>query len=147
MSVHMDWGTISIKRRPVLYMWRKRGQFLFCPTERREGRWAICESTGSYLSIVLLGEGACNSSGGLDRVKLGGRVPPTSARRAGKYHHPECTRESVSLQSTCTFLSVDLTISIGKVCCFLTLITVKNFSTLSNNGSLLCIRSLPNSNL
>jgi hypothetical protein len=61
----------------------------FCAAHQREGegRWAICESTGSYLSLVLLGEGACNPSGGLDRVKLGGRVPPTSARRAGKYHY------------------------------------------------------------
>ncbi len=61
----------------------------FCSAHQREGegRWAICKSTGSYLSIVLLGEGlegACNSSGGLDRVKLGGEGGREQAQPAEK---------------------------------------------------------------
>jgi hypothetical protein len=52
---------------------------------REKGREAICESTGSYISIVLLGrvrEGRCNSSvRGIGRVKGGGRAsPPDGAK-------------------------------------------------------------------
>jgi hypothetical protein len=66
---------------------------------REKGRRAIGESTGSCLSLVLLGRGGVTRVEGVNIVKGGGREPLLSANWADNTIITECMRESGAIAS------------------------------------------------
>jgi hypothetical protein len=95
---------------PSMYILRLQFWETFSKVIPREsGRWAICESTGSYLSLFLPGRGwreRRNTSGGqVDKVKGGRRGLPPSASWAENTIIAESMRGSGDLQSKLCVLS------------------------------------------
>jgi hypothetical protein len=77
---------------------------------QREGRWAICEGTGSYLLLVLLGRGwkEYRNSNGEGKSNEGGAwagVHPTLSKLGRKYHHPLKTRAALCVISSLCFMT------------------------------------------